>query len=132
MMHDMIRARTRYFIVDWRRVIMQEPGVAGVVWLIWVSKAMLLGFLFALAVLVVLRLLSGAIRTGGMLAAREGGPPSPERVQLLVVSLAGMGSFVALAFQQHAIPDPPDWMLGAFILSNLGYVSGKSIRRFLT
>lgn len=55
----------------------------------------LLGFLFALAAVVFYQMLTGAINTSGLLAQKDGtGQTSPERIQLLLATLAAAASYL--------------------------------------
>jgi hypothetical protein len=55
----------------------------------------LLGFLFALAAAVIHRMLSGGINVAGLLSQKDGtGQTSPERVQLLLATIAAGASYL--------------------------------------
>ena len=55
----------------------------------------ILGFLYALGAVVVYQMLTGAINTKGLLAQKDrSGQTSPERVQLLLATLAAAASYL--------------------------------------
>ena len=101
-----------------------------------------LGFsaVFAAAMAVVVyRLLTGGIRTAGLLRDKATGQVSPARIQLLVLTLVGAGTYLGLVLEglQHAaseaalgrelsLPSPPQelfWLLGG---SQAIYLGAKS------
>jgi hypothetical protein len=56
----------------------------------------LLGFLYALAAIVVYQMLTGAINVTGLLTQKDGsGETSPERLQLLLATIAASASYLA-------------------------------------
>jgi len=99
--------------------------------------AWLLGSWFAaVAALIAYRILTGQISLGGVLA--RGGEPdapaesrkfSPERAQLLLVTLAGLASYVATALSQQRMPELDSSVLALFALSHAVYLGGKIARR---
>jgi hypothetical protein len=95
-------------------------------------------FLLGLAVLVAYALLTGRIPTRGLLcddpAARQ---LSPNRIQLLLLTLAGAFSYMWLVARGIAsgtlvdMPRVPNEVLLVVGSSNLGYLAGKSWTRLV-
>ncbi|NIM51299.1 MAG: hypothetical protein GTO22_18950 [Gemmatimonadales bacterium] len=91
-----------------------------------------------LVVLVGYRILTGRITTRGLLQAAPGQPRvSPERVQLLVLTLIGALSYLGLALSEAtsategslSLPEVPDLLLYLVGGSNLIYLAGKTLWR---
>ena len=74
----------------------------------------LLGFLSALAAVVVYQMLTGAINVSGLLTQKDGtGQTSPERIQLLLATLAAGASYLAEVAKNTSgtMPDiSPNWL----------------------
>jgi hypothetical protein len=88
-----------------------------------------LGFLGLLAALIAFRLLSGKINLKGLLASKNGGPEvSPERVQLLLATLAMCMSYLGKALHGtgNSLPDISPQMLYVFAGSSTLYASVKA------
>lgn len=92
------------------------------------------GFLGLLAAILAYRLLTRQINLGGLLKRKNGsGSISPERVQLLLATLAFGGKYLSDVFQtpnSDKLPDvDPQWLytLGG---SSAVYVLGKSVTTF--
>ena len=96
-------------------------------------------FLFALLGIVVLRVLTGSIRTRGLIAGRTGKGSvfvSAGRVQLLITTLAAAAAYLSQALQnQQKLPDVPrEWLLlfgGSQVLYLGSKFHGKRSQRFL-
>ena len=101
------------------------------------TLAWLLGsWLALLAALVAYRLLTGSISLRGVLSRGgyasqegEGGKFSPERAQLLMVTLGGLATYVTSALSEHQMPQVDNSFLVIFALSHAVYLSGKAARR---
>lgn len=92
------------------------------------------GFLGLLGAIVAYRLLTRQINMSGLLLRKDGsGSPSPERVQLLVATLAVGGNYLSEVYRSplsHKLPDiDPRWlyMMGG---SSGVYVLGKALTTF--
>lgn len=89
----------------------------------------------ALAAIVAFKMLSGGIRTKGLLRDKQTGTVSPARVQLLLFTLVGAAAYLTQVVEQaqaggHAFPDVPQellWLIGG---SQALYLVGKSNMRF--
>jgi|SRR5271166_4023804 len=80
----------------------------------------LLGFLYALAAVVVYQMLTGGINLSGLLSSKDGsGQTSPERIQLLLATLATSATYLAEAAKNTSgtMPD---------ISNNFLYLMGGS------
>lgn len=95
----------------------------------------LTAWLAALAGMVVLRLVSGAIATAGMLSHNGGPKVDPERVQLLIAAFLTAAYYARLAMAHGrdadlaSIPDIPSDMLAVVIGSQFLFLGGKLGRR---
>jgi hypothetical protein len=95
------------------------------------SRWLLYAFLGALAAIVGAKVLSGGINTRGLLRRKGSADDveaSPERVQLLLSTIAMAGTYLDLVFKQTStgrLPDIPDSWLGALGASHLLYVGTK-------
>ena len=93
-------------------------------------------FLAVVVALILFRLLNGAINTRGLL--RDKGPDkaiSPVRVQLLLATVAGAGSYLSLVGRAIAdgdvrLPEIPGEVLAVLGASNIVYLGGKSYLKF--
>jgi hypothetical protein len=92
------------------------------------------GFLGLLGAIMTYRLLTRQVNLSGLLLRKNGsGSPSPERVQLLLATLAVSGKFLSEVFQSpdsDRLPDiGPQWLyvLGG---SSAVYVLGKALTTF--
>ena len=78
---------------------------------IWETQALLFAFFAVLA----LKVLTGHINTSGLLMKKEGDRSfSPERVQLLLATLAAASQYLAQVLKGHPthLPDvPQNWIL---------------------
>ena len=89
-----------------------------------------------LAFVVGYRLLSGPINTAGLLRDKSAANDlSPVRVQLLLFTLLGAGSYLALTLDaieaaKPALPDVPDELLLLVGGSHAVYLGGKSYVKF--
>ena len=74
----------------------------------------LLGFLYALAAVVVYQMLTGAINVTGLLTQKDRtGQTSPERIQLLLATLAAAASYLGEVAKNTGgtMPDvSPNWL----------------------
>src|ERR1700674_3148405 len=108
------------------------PGITELI--TWVG----LTFLFALLGSVVIRVLTGGLRTRGLIdGATSAGSHfvSAARVQLLIVSLLAAAQYLAQFCQSpHELPDIPDrWLLllgGSHVLYHATKFNGKRNNRF--
>ncbi len=90
-------------------------------------------FLAALAAGVGIRLLTGGINTRGLFHGRRRGGRayfSPERVQLLAVTLWTAANYVTDALRVHSLPDVPPATLALLGGSHAIYLGGKAVARF--
>ena len=88
-----------------------------------------------LALVVAYKMLTGKINTTGLLKDKETGAISPGRVQLLLFTLMGAGSYLGMTATLAAedppmLPDVPDELLLVVTGSNLVYLGGKSYSRW--
>ena len=92
--------------------------------------ALLLGVLIAT---VVFQLLTGRIRTGGMMQDTAGSGHSPSRLQMLIVSLLGAMQYLALAVKDpHHMPQPPTELLLVVGGSQAIFMGSKAIPLFVS
>jgi len=90
----------------------------------------LVGWLTALALLVLYRVLSGRIALVGLLTM-DGQRHSPERLQLLLFTLGALAIYIgqALVTGQSAtiksLPEVPDWVLPLLLGSHALYLGGR-------
>lgn len=88
-------------------------------------------FLAALALIIAYQVLTGRIKTEGLLSTRRtvGRSPlgfSPGRLQLLTFTMAGALAYVVQVAQNpQALPDVPAWALWVVAASNGAYLGGK-------
>ena len=88
-----------------------------------------LGFLYLLAAILVLKLLTRQISLGGLFARKnDGAPVSAERIQLLVTTLAVSGKYLsdALHSTNGSLPNVSSQMLYVFVGSSGIYASVKA------
>ena len=88
-----------------------------------------LGFLYLLAAILAFKLLTRQIYLGGLFARKSDGTPvSPERIQLLVATLAVSGTYLgdALHSTSGTMPDVSPQMLYVFAGSSGIYASVKA------
>lgn len=99
-------------------------------------------FLLALAGIILVQLLTGSINTHNLLCGRIAGASrkedryyfSPERVQLLILTLAAALNYLDLVFtnsQPGKFPDVPQTWPAIVGGSNFIYLSGKAYARWL-
>ena len=95
-------------------------------------------FLLALAGIVAFQLLTGRINTNKLISAKAGsskGNVSPERIQLLLTTLAAAAFYVmqvANSPKSGQLPDVPTTWPAAIGGSNLIYLAGKAYARFFS
>ena len=88
-----------------------------------------LGFVLPLAAMLAFRMLTGQISLRGLLRRKDDqSKVSPERIQLLLVTLALSGSYLgdALRSSGNSLPDVSPQMLYAFGASSTLYASVKA------
>ena len=93
----------------------------------------LLVLFFALAAVVVRKLLASANSSSGMLAGSVGGAAEPERVQLVALTLMAAATYASqclatLKTGQPRLIEPDTWIVDMAGASNLTYVVGKALR----
>lgn len=86
--------------------------------------AILIAWLSALALLIVYRVLTGKIALGGLLTM-DGKRFSPERLQLLACTIAGLAAYASDALAEQKMPDLPSGALALFAASHAVYLGGK-------
>jgi len=98
--------------------------------------ALLMLWLFAVAGIVVFRLLNGTITTCGLLSASGNDSVSPERAQLLVAAVFSAGAYAARAIEEwprfvseRSLPEIPPELISIFAGSHIIYLMGKVVRR---
>jgi len=86
-----------------------------------------------LAALIGFRIMNGQIGTRDLLSVRPSGPVSPERVQLLLVWLIGVGGYALMALESPSptLPEVPESLLFAMAGSQSIYAGGKILRRVI-
>jgi hypothetical protein len=77
-----------------------------------------------LAGLIAFRILTGQIVLAGLLTM-DGQKFSPERLQLLIFTIAGLAAFAASALAQHKLPAIPEDLLVVFAASQSVFLGGK-------
>lgn len=94
-------------------------------------------FLFALAAMVLIRLLTGEINTTGLLYGsdnRGNQSFSPGRVQLLVLTIAAAGQYLTQVLSNigsDTLPPVNNELVAVLIGSNAAYLTGKFYNIFL-
>jgi len=91
----------------------------------------MLAWLAAVAALIAYRLLTGGINTRGLLTDGTTGRLSPERLQLLLATLASVAVFAQDSLANQTFMDPSAYMLSGVAGSQGLYVVGKLIRRLV-
>jgi hypothetical protein len=81
-------------------------------------------WLTAVAALILYRLLSGQIALDGLLTM-DGQRFSPERLQLLLVTLAALAIYAEEALANQKMPEVPDGLLPILVGSHVLYLGGK-------
>jgi hypothetical protein len=100
--------------------------------LLMTTRAVAIATVAALAALTLVGLLTGAIRTRGLISVRitrNRTEVSPLRVQLLLVTVASAAHYLQLVFQAQdltRLPDPPTAWLTALGASNGAYIVGRT------
>jgi hypothetical protein len=108
------------------------PGIAELITLAGIT------FLFALLGSVVIRVLTGGLRTRGLIDGTTSAGSqfvSAARVQLLIVSLLAAAQYLAQVWQSpQKLPEIPDsWLLllgGSHVLYHATKINGKRNKRF--
>jgi hypothetical protein len=89
----------------------------------------LIAWLAAVAGIVGFKLLTGGINTSGLLGNERDGPYSPERIQLLVITVASVVVFVHNSIADLEFMDPAKGvMLTGVAGSQVLYLAGKLVR----
>lgn len=109
--------------------------------MIVLAKFTAIGVLSVLAITVLWKLMSGEIRTAGLLTNKVTREFSPGRLQLLILSLIGAGMYLVEILANSdggALPSPSNNVLATIAGSQAFYLGGKSepvlskfIRRFI-
>jgi hypothetical protein len=92
-------------------------------------------WLVAVALLIVYRLvtvrasLRGLIRTGEAPSGSQGGRFSPERLQLLVLTVGGLIAYAVTALSERRMPPVDEGVLALFAFSHAVYLGGKAWRK---
>ena len=91
-----------------------------------------LSFIVLLGVLLAYRLLTREINLDGLLRHRRGGPVSPERVQLLVATIAVSFRFLVAATHEgsNSLPEVDAATLSVFGASSGLYAAVKALKAF--
>lgn len=92
-------------------------------------KSVFLTLLAVLLALVAYRLLTGRIRTAGLLTGPAGAALQPDRVQSLYLTLLTAAAYVALCTRAGALVEPPLLLLAAQGGSQVLYLIGKFLHR---
>jgi hypothetical protein len=92
--------------------------------------ALVLAWTFGLIAVISYKLVTGQINLDGLLSQADGSGISPERIQLLLISLASLSTLAKEALANRAMPQPSDLTL---VLSGFGgsqaiYIVGKYAR----
>ena len=100
-----------------------------------VLKIAVCGWLASAAAIVAYRMVTGAVSTSGMLRGTVGGSVDPERIQMLLGTLAGAGYYAALSLALigsphiERLPDVPTLFLTLLGGSQFLYLGGKLARK---
>lgn len=86
------------------------------------------GWLAAVQIIVLHRLLSGRIRLAGVLTM-DGRRFSPERLQLLALTLGGLLAYAREAWAAGQLPPIPESLFSTYAVSHALYLSGKAAGR---
>lgn len=95
----------------------------------WLGNVALV-WLFGLLALISLQILNGKISLSGFLSSEEG-EFSPERAQLLAVTILGALTFAEQSLSAQRMVEPPSYLLYGLGGSNAIYVIGKFLREYL-
>jgi hypothetical protein len=87
-------------------------------------------WLFGLLALISVQILGGKISLSGLLSDDEG-DFSPERAQLLVVTILGAFTFAEQSLSAQRMIEPSPYLLYGLGGSNAIYIVGKFLREFL-
>lgn len=90
-------------------------------------------FVSAIALIVAFRLLSGGIKTEGLLEVTTNDGFSPARLQLLLATFGGAGFYLLQILEtagQSQFPAVPEELLLLLGASNSGYLAAKVYTRF--
>lgn len=98
-------------------------------------SVLIAAWLAGVAALIGYRLLSGDIRTDGLLGDGDG--PTPERVQMLIATLITVGGYLVTVLDARAeaaqaltaLPDPPTSLIVIFGGGQALYLAGKLTRK---
>lgn len=107
---------------------MFQSGALGWILGTWFAA---IGFLIAYRILTGHIGLRGILTRGAAASGPQGGAGkfSPERAQLLVVTLGGLAAYVATALSQQQMPEFDSSVLAIFAFSHAVYLGGKAARR---
>jgi hypothetical protein len=89
-----------------------------------ILKWFLLAWLGAVTALVTYRILTGRIALTGLLTM-DGSRFSPERLQMLLVSLGALAVYAGGTLEAGKMTDIPDWIVAILTGSNVLYLGGK-------
>jgi len=100
-------------------------------------SVLIVAWLAGVAALIGYRLLSGDIRTDGLLGENGGGGSTPERVQMLIATLIAVGGYAIMVLDARAeatqaltaLPEPPTSLIVIFGGSQALYLAGKLSRK---
>ena len=88
----------------------------------------LIVWLAIFAAMLAFRFLARRIVTTGLLSDRRDEQGRPDRLQMLVITLAAAATYCALAVEAKAFPEVPDWGLALVGGSQSVYLFGKGLR----
>lgn len=99
----------------------------------YVTSIALSIIMIAFSITIALKVLSGSIRTAGMMATVPNGQTDPERVLLMVATILGGGAYFAYGLREgiptDTLPPIPEEFLTAMAGGNILYLSGKIFRK---
>jgi hypothetical protein len=95
-----------------------------------IIQTALLGWLAALAAIVLLRLFQGRINLRGLASDRAGGRATTDRLALVAITLGGAAFYFITAMKAPGVemPPPPDALLFLLGGSQAAYLTGKFVR----
>lgn len=102
-------------------------------------RIVLIVWLAGLVLVIAAQIMRAKLPVGGLFASRVGGPPDPERVAMLAITLLVMGGYAMQVLTEGAqcrapgvdcvMPDAPDILLIVLAGTNTGYLAGKLTRK---